>query len=154
MSLLLSLIIHFWLMHPWWMNVLINLMTTNFWRLVCIYLYMLVGCMFANILFLVLNLADIALVLRLSGVKHVDSPHNLFFSLSRAVICRWCVSGMWQRGHRWRSYRHINTACRVWLSPPIVNTSSVWDTSTTWLSTSGPGRWLAIFVQLWKMAFI
>ncbi len=63
------------------MNVLINLLTTNIWRLVCIYLYMLVGCMFVNILFLVVNLADIALGLRLSGVKHVDSPHNLFLSL-------------------------------------------------------------------------
>ncbi len=121
---------------------------------VSMYIFIYVGCMFLNILFLVLNLVDVALVLRLFGVKHVHSPHNLFFSLSRAVICRRCVSGMWQRGHRWRSYRNINMAWRVWLSPPIVNTSSVWDTSTTWSSMSGPGRWLAIFVQLWKMAFI
>lgn len=50
--------------------------------------------------------------------------------------------GTWQNEDRWRSSRPTNTESRVWRSPPTANTSSVWETSMTWLSAFGPGRYL------------
>ena len=50
--------------------------------------------------------------------------------------------GMWQNGDRWRSSRGTNMASPVWLSPPTANILSVWETSMTWWSTSGHGRYV------------
>lgn len=74
------------------------------------------------------------------STTHSPSP-PLSFPFPRAVTCQRLDCGTWQNEDRWRSSRSTTMASLVWLSPPTANTLSVWETSMTWWSTSGRGRY-------------
>lgn len=76
-----------------------------------------------------------AYVLLFTGWSHISLPPN------SVATCQRCGSGMFRSACRLPSCRNINMELLVWRFRLMENISSVLDTSMTWWSTCGTGRY-------------
>lgn len=73
---------------------------------------------------------------------YISVTHIILHVSVRVATSQRSECGTWRNEDRWRSSRRTNMESHAWRSPPMANTLSVWETSMTWLSAFGPGRYL------------